>query len=145
MPLIFRAVLRDDHDGKPVVGAAGTKLGARLPPDPRADIPVKMEGSVESKKGGMSVTPRWRDLPGHRVPKRLKSIFPAATGSNSLHLWKMGDGDFLDSPVTTELNLRLDPKKPTTHGFVEPAFKMSAADYQAAIAATRDAWVIDET
>lgn len=144
MPLIFRAMMRDAMDGKPMVGADARKLGARLPPKPHADIPVATDGSVKPQTGGMSVAPRWRDLPAHRIPKRLQSLFRAAAGSDVLHLWRMGEGPFADGPVTTDLNLRVDPNDSTRHGFVEPAITMQGADYEAALAATRDAWVIDE-
>jgi hypothetical protein len=35
---------------------------------------------------------------------------------------------------------RLDPKKPTRHGFIEPGTVMTIAAYQIALAATAPVW-----
>jgi hypothetical protein len=52
----------------------------------------------------------------------------------------MGDGSFLAGRVAARLVLRPDPDRPAEHGFVEPDRKMSLAEYEAALGATRDQW-----
>jgi hypothetical protein len=52
----------------------------------------------------------------------------------------MGEGDFVAAPLATDLVLRPDPKRPTEHGFVEPDRDMAVAEYEAAVAATREQW-----
>jgi hypothetical protein len=56
----------------------------------------------------------------------------------------MGEGLFTEGPFADRLLFRPDPEKPTKHGFIEPAARMPGGEYQAALAATRDRWVIDE-
>jgi hypothetical protein len=89
----------------------------------------------------MSVAPEWRVLPFWRIPKRLRPKCPGASGTNQLHCWKHGEGLFEEALVTEQLLLRPDKR---THGLVEPAHEMPLADYEAALEATRDGWVIDE-
>jgi len=119
-------------------------LGVRVRPDEHADIAVGAEGMVEPRTGGMSVAPAWRRLPVHRIPRRLRAKSPRAAGKNEFFLWRMGNGPFMEGPLADRLLFRPDPEKPNKHGFVEPAARMPAGDYQAALAATRDQWVIDE-
>ncbi len=116
----------------------------RVPPDEHADIDVGADGRVEPRTGGMSVAPAWRLLPVHRIPRRLRSRFPRAAGKNHFSLWRMGEGPFTEGPFADRLLFRPDPEKPDQHGFVEPEARMSAGEYQAALAATRDQWVLDE-
>ena len=52
----------------------------------------------------------------------------------------MGSGPFVDSPFHAKLDLRVDPKN-SLHGYIEPDAPMPVADYQQAIADTRDQWV----
>jgi hypothetical protein len=66
--------------------------------------------------------------------------FPGATGSNRLHCWSFGEGAFASGRLADRLGLRLDPDQPERHAFVEPDTKMSLADYEAALTATRDGW-----
>jgi hypothetical protein len=142
MPRVYRAMLADGD--RPQVGPTALTLGVRLPPDEHADLAVTAEGMVEPRTGGMSVSPAWRLLPVHRIPRRLRDRFPRATGKNSFFLWRMGDGPFTEGPFADRLLFRPDPDKPTKHGFVEPEARVSADEYQAALAATRDQWMIDE-
>lgn len=129
---------------RPMVGPSALALGVRVPPDAYADIAVGAEGMVAPRTGGMSVAPAWRLLPVHRIPRRLRAKFPRAAGKNECFLWRMGDGPFSEGPFASRLLFRPDPEKPTKHGFVEPAVRMLASEYQEAIAATRDQWGIDE-
>jgi len=92
----------------------------------------------------MSVAPSLSDLPDHRIPKRLNAYgIPRARGPNSMRIWRMGDGPFLNSPIVADLNLRLDPRDPL-HGLVEPATIVKLDQYRRAIEQTRELWVIDE-
>jgi hypothetical protein len=142
MPLVYRAMLIDG--GLPHVAPSAASLGVRLPPDKHADIVVDGHGLVEPGTGGMSVSPAWRFLPVHRIPRRLRVKFPRAAGKNDLFIWRMGEGPFTSGPVTERLLLRLDPEKPQKHGLVEPTARMPVADYQQALAQTRGYWRIDE-
>jgi hypothetical protein len=125
-----------DGDGKPAVEDSAKGLGVR--PN---DIAPDAAGLVSPGTGGLSVAPRWRDLPSHRVPERLRDKMPKAKGSNAMACFVFGDGRFADGPLAEGLALRVD--KPT-HGVAEPSRKMSAGDYRSALAATRDGWTIDE-
>jgi hypothetical protein len=138
MPLIFRAMLIDGD--YPMCGADAKCLGVRVPPNPEADIEPDTEGQVQPGQGGMSVAPQPADLPYHRMPRRHKGQFPRASGSNNLAVWHMGEGAFGAGGIADQLVLRPDPERPAVHGFVEPAMRMSCADYQAALAASRDVW-----
>jgi hypothetical protein len=133
MPLIYRAMTREGD--RPKLGPTARTLGVR----PR-DIPV-VDGSVAPGTGGMSVAPSWRDLPSHRIPRRLARLAPDAAGSNDDACWRTGEGPFGPGPVAEGLALR--PDKPT-HGLVEPSEAMSFESYQAFLEATRDEWRIDE-
>jgi hypothetical protein len=92
----------------------------------------------------MSVAPAWRLLPVHRIPRRLRAKFPRPAGKNQCFVWRMGEGPFREAPVADRLLLRPDPEKPNAHGFVEPVCTMPVGEYQAALAATRDQWVVAE-
>ena len=143
MPLIFRSMQMEGN--RPRIGSTATSLGVRVPPDKKPDIVPDAAESVEPGRGGMSVVPAWRLLPFFRIPRRLKPIMPAATGSNSFSCWRMGEGLFAAGEVFESFALRPDPDNPVKHGFVEPAARMSLVDYRAALAATKCEWVIDET
>lgn len=142
MPRLYRAMLAEGE--RPQVGGFALALGVRVPPDDHADIGVAENGTVAPGMGGMSVAPAWRLLPIHRIPRRLRAKVPQAAGKNSVFLWRMGDGTFVEGPLAERLRFRPDPAKPDRHGFVEPETRMPAADYQKALAATRDRWIIDE-
>jgi hypothetical protein len=142
MPLIYRAMLADGN--KPQVGSAATMLGVRVPPAANPDLPVDPQGNVRPASGGMSVAPAWRLLPVHRIPRRLRHLFPRAAGSNQLHCWRLGDGLFTAGPLAAGLYFRPDPHNAIRHGFVEPSQEMRLLDYQAALAATQLQWLVDE-
>ena len=138
MPKIHRVL--KDTEGKPAVGDRPTDLGVRVP----ADIQPNTVGVVAPGKGGMSVAPTPADLPTHRLPKRLQNLVSDARGIDTNIVWCLGEGDFIDGAVANDLRLRLDPNG-TRHGFVEPALPVPLEQYRRALAATRDAWVVDET
>ncbi len=141
MPLIWRGMRMDETF--PEVGPGGNLLGVRVGSDEGDDIPDE-EGWVLPGTGGMSVAPTLDTLPIHRIPRRLRAKyperFPNAVGSNQLHCWSMGEGDFVEGRIADKLALRPDPAKPKRHGFVEPEEKMSIADYEAALTATQALW-----
>lgn len=150
MPLLFRAMLNDG--GKPVVAPNAKSLGARVKTaNAPGDIPVQLDGTVFPGTGGISVAPAWRMLPIHRIPRRLADKVPGAAGrlkdmasNQDMACWRLGSGPFAAEAVTADLDFRPDPRDPDKHGFIEPALSMQFADYQAALAATRDQWIIDE-
>lgn len=136
VPLIYRAMTREGD--KPKIGPSARTLGVR----PSVDITADENGFVIPQTGGMSVAPSWRDLPPHRIPLRLQPIARDACGRNEDACWRMGSGDFDDSPVTDSLDLR---REKSDHGLVEPSRTMELNDFQVAIASTYDLWDIDET
>jgi hypothetical protein len=137
MPKVYRVM--QEENGKPMLGESATTLGARVPGDIRPDAARRVRPGI----GGMSVSPSLRDLPIHRIPRRLQHLVPDAQGKDSNFVWIMGEGAFTASPVAGGLQLRLDPKN-RRHGFVEPDAEMHLDDYSSALRATRSMWSIDE-
>lgn len=137
MPLIWRGMRMVEN--QPELGRGGNMLGVRVGAGENMDIPEE-NGDVLPGTGGLSVSPSLESLPPHRIPRRLHNLVPEATGSNQLYCWSMGEGAFVLAALTDLLRLRPDPVAPKRHGFVEPARKMLVAEYEAAIAATRDQW-----
>jgi len=127
----------------PLVEQSAKGLGVRLghPGAKDVDIPSNEAGQVLPRTGGMSVVPAWRHLPYFRIPSRLQDRCAKATGSNNLHCWRWGDGDFNDQEVSNDLSLRVDS---ANHGLIEPSRAMSVIAYAAALASTRSNWIIDE-
>ena len=140
MPKIYRTML--DDGGKPKVGSKSKMLGVRIAPNPHPDIPVDVHGNVHPATGGMSVAPEWKKLPWHLIPRRLH---PKGRGGNDLICWRFSDGEFDKDALNAALALRPDPGGPAKHGFVEPSHVMTIGEYQAALAATRDDWIQDES
>lgn len=136
MPRVYRAMT--EVNGAPQVGSTARTLGVRVP----TDISVDSAGFVTPGTGGMSVAPRWRDLPRHRIPSRLRHVIPAASGSNLDACFRIGDGGFVSGGLAAGLQLR--PDSPI-HGCVEPDAAEPLGQYQADLAATRHQWIIDET
>jgi hypothetical protein len=136
-----------EEEGKPALGSASTAFGVRLPnsahkeiePDIRPDV----NGLVYPRSGGMSVSPSAGELPAHRIPRRLKSRYPQATGNDKVRIWRMGDGPFSDARLTDVLILRIDSKNPR-HGLIEPAIVVLADAFVVALEETKNSWSIDE-
>jgi len=143
MPTIYRSMKRTEDD-LPVVGVNSKELGVRVPPTPNADVDLDRNGNVVPNGKGMSVAENWRFLLPHLVPKRLRSIFPGATGSNDLSCFKLGDGPFQDGPIGDQLSLVLKNHDPRA-GNVVPARPDPIQSFQAHLAATRSQWSIEET
>jgi hypothetical protein len=133
---------------KPLIGSSNKTLGIRSPTDAapgvEPDIAPDATGRVHPGTGGMSVGPRLVDLPAFLVPRRLKMVVPRAAGSAKLMVWAMGSGSFAPGPIAPGLVLRLDPARPTKHGFVEPDRIMTLEEYRQAIEATQNLWALDE-
>lgn len=138
MPLIYRAMQASESG--PETGSSKKMLGAKAGTERGDDIAPTPDGRVFPETGGMSVAPSWRDLPAYRIPRRLKHLFPAATGKNEMECWCMGIGPFEDAAVSTDLNLRVDSG---SHGVVEPSREMPLPTYQDALAQTQNQWIIE--
>lgn len=143
MPTIFRAMTKDGE--LPLVAQSARGLGVREPED------VTLKGfEVDRTCGGMSVAPSWRDLPSHRIPRRLRSKVGRkekdAAGSNADFCWAMGHGPFVEEAVTAELWLIPDAHNPPNeiHGSVVATERMALTAFRDALAGTRGAWRIDE-
>jgi len=141
MPTMYRAMFPDgDH---PKTGPSKNTLGAKIGHGKYDDLPMDEDGKVAPGTGGLSVAPRWRELPSHRIPERLnwKLRKKKARGDNRLVCWRHGTGDFETSAVTSQLQFVVQSSE---HGVVEPRSRMSADEYQRALAATAPDWNIDE-
>jgi hypothetical protein len=137
--------MRPARDGLPRVGNSGSKLGARpdyaendIHPEDRIrsgdsirlDIRVSADGLVQPNTGGISVAlPPASNLPPHRRPPKHEGDDP------SYEVYELETNDLPD-----ELRARVDPRGPTRHVFIEPAWEMSFEEYQQALHATRSLW-----
>ncbi|MCE9555855.1 MAG: hypothetical protein K8T91_21105 [Planctomycetes bacterium] len=135
MPRMYRSMFKDGD--KPQTGEGKNTLGVRLGPVPPNDITPDADGNVEPEKGGMSVAPRWQKIRIHLIPKRFCSLVPGARGSNKLHLWEHGIGDFEGGFIANGLSLTITS---VDHGVVEPSHKMKSESYLSALAATQSDW-----
>lgn len=130
------------RDGdQPKVGPTKKTLGVQAGTSPNDDVSPDASGSVFPGTGGMSVAPAWRDLPPHRIPRRLRPKCPKALGNDGYVCWRMGSGPFANGRVHEHLQLRVDS---AVHGLVEPEMVLPLKRFQSALAATREEWVIDE-
>ena len=123
--IVFRA-MKEDIDGKPLVGSSSSKLGVRIEGQYR-DIPINEDGTVHPKTGGMSVTPDTPEgLPKRRLPKSL-----GGEGRDPVFSFEV-----IDLPST--LALRRD--KPS-HALVEPSKSCLFEEYEQNLHGTREDWV----
>src|SRR5262249_7906435 len=136
--------MKEATDNFPVVEPSARGLGVREPPSPDADMEVDAHSNVVLNGRGMSVARHWRDLPLHRIPKRLAQTKKGARAPNSNYCWRMGDGPFQPAPVTVGLDLVLKPYEPNL-GNIVPSKVTTLTEFQRALAATRSQWAIDET
>ncbi len=142
VPKVYRVMKRDSVDGLPVVGSTSSELGVR----PGVDIAVDASGDVVLDGSGMSVVPGWRVLDDTRIPKRLRSIRPGASGPNSIASYTLGDGPFSRGVVAAGLELIPDgDSNPVKHGVVAPLQVAPLTQYQTDLGNTRADWQIDET
>jgi hypothetical protein len=127
-----------DEDGSPRLGRTALDLGVRYP----GDVEVGENGDVGPNGGGMSVSPSWRLLPSHRIPRRLRDQVGKARGPDEAACFRFGDGPFEVGGFADGLVLTPDSPR---HAVVEPASPMPLANFEAALAATRADWIIDES
>jgi hypothetical protein len=120
-------------------------LGVRTGDCEYPDIGVDPQDNVMPATGGMSVSSSVDQLPGHRVPRRLKEKypdrFPFATASNAYGCWCLGDGEFVASLIAPRLCFRPDPEDDLSHGFIEPETVMLLVEYERALGDTQGAWL----
>ncbi len=112
--------------GRPACAPTARTLGARSPDDITPDL----EGKVHPGTGGMSITPG--DpllLPPHRRPSHL------AGGYGKDPAWEIRE-----EQLGSDLLLRLDPREPGEHGFVEPSSVVLLDAYQQALCSTAPGW-----
>lgn len=146
-PKVYRAMSPDD-DGRPAVGRTARSLGVRVTaPNSQVfdgvDIATHADGTVRPATGGMSVAPRWQDLPPHRIPRRLNTSLETrdACGNNRDVCWTVGSGGFQAGEFGPALVLAVDSP---IHGTIQPGRITSLTEYEAALTATRDEWVRGE-
>ncbi|MBI1829947.1 MAG: hypothetical protein HYR84_00690 [Planctomycetes bacterium] len=132
MPKLVRIMKRAD-DGFPLVASSSSALGVR----PGMDIDVDPRGNALSNDKGMSVYSSWEDISPRRIPKRL-----GGQGANSTFVFVFGSGAF--QQVVIADGLEFLPDTPP-HGVVRPIMTVPLAQYEAALAATRGNWRVDET
>lgn len=124
--MLFRS-MKEAHDGLPVVAPTARTLGARV----FVDIPIDQNGIVGPKTGGLSVAPNDpKKLPRHRRP-------PSLFGRGKDPVWSI-QSNYLGPKLT----YRAEPNNPTSHGFIEPAYRMTFDEYQDALAKTRSFWLL---
>jgi hypothetical protein len=125
---VYRSMI-EASDGLPLAGASGRKLGVRPANLPNPDVGAAADGDlIHPGTGGMSVAPSDPSrLPKHRRPRSL-----GGTGTDPV--WR------LDLERLTSL-LQFRQDKPT-HGLIEPASVMTLREFQDALAATRNEWVL---
>lgn len=112
-------------DDLPEIGATSRYLGAR----PGMDIRVFDSGSVFSTRQGMSVSP----LPPKNLPKRRRPKEFGGTGKDPVFEMETDE-------LPEGLEYLPDPQKPTTHGFIRPAYTMTFEYYQILLHSTRELW-----
>ena len=110
------------EDGRPKPGTGWCMLGARE----GTDIRVR-NGFVDPGHEGISVAPGDpAPLSSRHIPKRLG-------GRGPYELWSIGVEDL-------GAKLMCASYGKSTHGFIEPAYRMTLSDYQDALAETGARW-----
>ena len=139
MPRIFRAMVEDGQ--VPMIGHTdGAMLGVR-----ECDVTI-VEGLVQPKRGGMSVSPTIADLPPHLIPKRLRAKYPDArrgTTKPDTLPWRFGAGAFEAGPLCDKLVLTPDLEA-VGHGYVETDLPMPLQEHRAAVEATQPSWTQEQ-
>ena len=148
MPSRIMRVMKEDA-GKPATGDGSATLGIRLK-DIGLNEDVSATAQIEPDAGGMSVAGCLRTMLATLLPQKFEKIDPerfrGARANKNQKVWVRGDAPYKDSPVTDNLNLRIDDRsEPPGHGSVEPNRSMSLGAYRKALADTQDEWLEDET
>jgi hypothetical protein len=127
---------------RPLVGDQSKCLGVRTS-GKYADVGVDGAGNVVVNGQGMSVSADWRTLPKHLIPEELADEVDGASGVGmAVFVHGQGTGPFAEGPMAAGLEVRFKPASAVT-GNVCPMAAVALAQYQADLAATRPAWVID--
>jgi hypothetical protein len=127
MTKLYRAMVKDEGNGKPARGRSRRYLGVRVGED--ADIAVDEDGVVHPGEEGLSVNPESpRHLPEHKLPPQLG-------GRGEDPVWYIDDGDLGD-----ELAFVPDPTADKPYGFIAPAYAMDADAYMDALWGTQAYW-----
>ncbi len=137
MPKICR--LMKSEGNKPMIGNKYGMLGVRE----NKDISCDRYGLVNPRTGGMSVRPSWSVFPIHHLPERFRShgaVTRSLRGNNTIELWTMGGGQFVNAGVAMGLFLTVDNPN---HGNVEPSESMVLQVFQDALGNTREKWRLD--
>lgn len=124
---LYRA-MKVDADGLPVVEPSARGLGVRAADKaPHNDVQAaSADDDVGPGTGGMSVAPNDpANLPVNRRPAALG-------GFGKDPVWEIEDTE-----LGADLSVRQDTQ---THSLVDVARTMTLAEYEAALAATRDQW-----
>jgi hypothetical protein len=130
--VVLRA-MKVDEDGFPKPGWSGARtLVARC----SIDIPLGQDdGFVAPRMGGVSVSPPPpENLPPSRLPR---DAYSHLGGKGKDPIWELETDN-----LPRELTYRPDPDSPDTHGFIEPTWVMSFADYLSAAHDTRSQWTL---
>jgi hypothetical protein len=134
--------MRRAADEKPEVSCTGKGLGVRIKPvNGCVDVHLDDDGLVIRNGEGLSVAPHWRRLPHFLIPERLKDKVPKARGSDELHCFRMGDGEFADAALNDALEFLRDG---STHGVIAPRVPLTGEQFQERLANTRQNWDLDE-
>jgi hypothetical protein len=138
MPRMYRVMA--EMEGRPTVGSARDMLGVR----PGVDITPDGNGVVHPGTRGMSVVSCVCRLPPTLVPRGLHRDvnLRGVVGIRSKRLWCMGEGGFVSGRIGDELDLQVAGRP--GHGCIVPVGVVPLQEFQDALAATRDQWVIDE-
>jgi hypothetical protein len=108
-------------DGFPIAGPTARTLGVR----PGVDVPVEY-GQVYPGTGGPSVSPDSPlNLPRFRRPPEF-----GGTGKDPVFR-------ILASELGPHVTYRPDPEAASSHGFLEPVYPMTFADFQRSVAMLR--------
>jgi hypothetical protein len=121
---LFRVMVTMPN-GAPRIGDGDYMLGASVP----TDIARDTNGNVHPVTGGVSVSPD----SAQNLPFFLRPV--ALGGKGGLPLFSI-----LSEQLAASLCFRPDPRRPKKHGFIEPAFIMTLAQYQTDIGSTAPYW-----
>lgn len=147
MPAHILRVMKEE-DEKPATGNGPAMLGVRLK-DVGLDEDAPDATEVGPGVGGMSVAGCLWTLSATLLPREFEKKNPkrfrGARASNSQKVWVRGDGPYEPSPVSIDLDLRIDDRsEPPGHGSIEPNRPVPLGEYRASLAGTRDEWQVDE-
>ena len=121
-------------------------------PKVRFDLDADVAGDVHPATGGVSVSPRWEDLPFFTVPRRLRGALPSknfrsAVGDPDTRIWSHHAPAGFPVPTAgavhfaSGLTLRADR---ADHGLLEPSATTRHTSFATAITATQQDWNVDE-